>query len=153
MNIDVKTGLPELPEGYYWKIEKIDIERKLFNIRLCTYPTLRVQIWGPYGLELTEELVEKTVNRDEEHANRLAELGFEPLTEGYLNVHFNLIREWIRIPEPTAENIYKLAVPLTERLVELVEIKRKEREERERLDAALDQFVGVYPPNNLKEII
>lgn len=144
--LDEMTGLPELPEGYYWKIEKIEIGRTMLGVQWSTLPALQIEIWGPDGREITRQMVDRVSNRDSEHAALLRKHGFETINDGYLNVKFESIYDWVRVVPATVENILMMAEPMVGSLGKRIEYKRKEREKRENLD----RFVGIYPPNNLK---
>lgn len=167
MNINVKTGLPELPEDYYWKVTKKDIDMGTDVDAFLVgprreLPTLSVELWHTSGAvragglsPLYRDLADwesADIYSDEEETLRAA--GYTPttLTKG-TSIFSRLRQDWVRLQEPTQENIVQAANRVAEQFYKYYDRQKANEKAYAAKSEVLDQFVGEYPPNNLKETV
>lgn len=52
--IDKNTGLPEVPEGYFWRVKKFNYDYSRYTVDV----QLRHRIWGGFSTEVANLLAE-----------------------------------------------------------------------------------------------
>lgn len=158
MNIDPTTGLPALPEGYFWKVAphtstlyppvgKSYKEVRGYKVAICTIrpvtKTLGKKNWWSVAKVVTEDTVVEVIKKRLIDPEKKAAADEQYLKnpsvywcDFYTHVHYDHI---------TSEIIKEAAIELYSTWQENLEAKRVAKAKREVTEALL----GAYPPKVL----
>lgn len=152
MELDLETGLPELPEGYFWRIGKCWTEsssslHRTDNGELMLYickPVLKRSGW--FSSRVVPQVVVskimaeyKTVDHDK----------WKDSLDSKKDWHFSTIMfsgtEYVSVPEYTTETVLMYAHKLLVEFEEVLDKLAKEAAAR----VTAEKLIGDYPPKKL----
>lgn len=151
VEMDKETGMPVLPEDYFWRIEKRWEPESYRNdhneLALLICKNVPVKRWGWFGPKNPTEV--RTYCYQPMAEYKKFPVGTEPSydnTEGWrFSGGWTDRSTYVKVPEPSGETVLKYA------LIALADFERQnlETEKKQSREEAAAKLIGDYPPKKL----